>query len=107
MNEKVRHEIEEEEVEEEFVQQERTDDVPDGIPGAFDSVEEKAPERFQGFVRNFSALFGRGSAKKGIGYTRKDKSETKAAKKAASKQRAVNRKRASKKSRPTGSKQRK
>lgn len=44
---------------------------------------------------------------RGVGITRKDKTGTKSARKAASKQRAVNRKRASKKSRPTGSKQRK
>jgi len=45
--------------------------------------------------------------KRGVGITRKDKSSTKKAVKLAKKQRQVNVKRSFKKSRPTGSKQRK
>jgi hypothetical protein len=44
---------------------------------------------------------------RGVGITRKNKSETKEKKKSAKLQRATNRKMANKKSRPTGSKKRK
>jgi|WetSurMetagenome_2_1015567.scaffolds.fasta_scaffold360476_2 hypothetical protein len=77
------------------------------------TAEKKIAEEFEKFSQAqtrsmFHHASSQHSAKlRGIGVTRKDKSSTKKADKLSRKQRQKNRKIASKKSRPTGSKQRK
>jgi hypothetical protein len=73
--------------------------------GTFDlpMTEEKRKTIAEGFIKSIS----RTPKLRGVGVTRKDKSSTKKADKLSRKQRQKNRKIASKKSRPTGSKQRK
>jgi hypothetical protein len=77
------------------------------------TVEKKIAEEFQKFSQERTrSMFHTGTPahsdkNRGVGVTRKDKSSTKKADKLSRKQRQKNCKIASKKSRPTGSKQRK